>query len=184
MADDNQGEMPQNNDGGAGGETHAPTFETWLQGQSDEIKGLITTHTAGLKSALDSERNQRKDLARALKDATKDLETGTEARKALEGLTAKLEDQEKQLAFYDAATSAGVSNLRLAWIAAREAGAVDKAGNVNMETLKKEYPELFKKAPPPPGNAGAGANGQQLPGQRTAGMDALIRQVAGVRQGE
>ncbi len=180
MADE-QGEMPQNDDGAAG--NNVPTFDSWLQGQPDEIKGLISAHTAGLKSALDSERSQRKDLAKALKDATKDLETGTEARKALEGLTAKLENQEKQLAFYDAATAAGVSNLRLAWIAAREAGAVDKAGNVNMETLKKEYPELFKRTPPlPPGNAGAGANGQR-PGQ-SGGMDSLIRQVAGVRQGD
>lgn len=175
-----QGGMP-NPDGGTpdGGANDAPiTFETWLQAQPDEVRSLISTHEGGLKSALDSERKQRNELAKALKDATKDLEAGTEARKALEGLSSKLEEQERQLAFYDAATAAGVSNLKLAWIAAREAGAIDKAGNVNMDTLKKEYPELFKKTPLPPGNAGAGANGQP-PGQR-GGMDALIRQVAGV----
>ena len=36
------------------------TFDSWFESQPEEIKGLIDSSVAGLKSALDSERNERK----------------------------------------------------------------------------------------------------------------------------
>lgn len=171
-----------NNEPGTGGGGETPsqevTFTDWLEQQPEDVRGLIGSHTSGLKSALDSERSQRKELAKALKDVTKELDEGTQARESLEALTGKMEQYEQQIGAYDALSAAGVTNLRLAWIAAREAGAIDKKGNVNLETLKAEYPELFKAQRTPPGNAGAGA-GQQPP-QATGGMDALIRKKAGI----
>lgn len=176
---DNQGVTPNPNGEtpeGGGANQASLTFDGWLGSQADEVKTLITSHVAGLKSALDSERKQRNELTKSLKDATKDMEAGTKAREALEGLTSRMEEQEAQLAFYDTATAAGITNLKLAWIAAREADAIDKRGNVNLETLKQAYPELFKKPVPPPGNAGAG-QGNGLPGKKD--MNNFIRAAAG-----
>lgn len=176
--------MADVNDAGvtpAAGETPADdnnlTFDGWIAGQADEVRGLIDGHVAGLKTALSSERQQRKELQAALRDATKELEQGTEARAQLEGLAEKLELYEQQIGAYDALMTAGVTNVRLAWIAAREAGAIDKRGNINLETLKAEYPELFKR-PLPPGNAGAGT---QTPPTGATSVDDMIRQKAGRR---
>ena len=181
MADINQGGTPDNQDGGTPQNNDQPvTFESWLGNQDDAVKGLVDTHVSGLKTALDSERAQRKELAGQLKTLSKDLEKGSQARDALESLTGKMEQFEQQLAAYDALSTAGVTNLKLAYIAAREAEAIRKDGTVNLETLKAQYPELFKKQTPPPGGAGAGTGSQPPP---TKGdMDALIRQVAGVSE--
>jgi len=178
MADDpSAGGMPVTNEPGempnGGGETPL-TFDSWLEGQGDDIKTLIGDHTSGLKSALQSERDQRTELAKALKDATKGLEEGSQA---LDGLSAKLETHEQQIAFYETATAAGVTNLKLAWLAARGTGAIDKRGNVNIQTLKADYPELFKKAPVPPGNGGNGTGANGLPSGED--MNAFIRTAAG-----
>lgn len=184
MADEpSAGGMPATNEPGEtpnSGEMPL-TFDSWLETQDDNIKTLIGDHTSGLKSALQTERQQRTELAKALKDATKDLEEGSKARDALDGLSAKLDAHEQQLAFYETATAAGVTNLKLAWIAAREAGAIDKRGNVNIETLKADYPELFKQKSPPitPGNGGNGAGGSGLPSMKN--MDNFIRAATGRR---
>jgi len=176
MADNsNQGGMPEQ-DGGTPQNDQPVTFEAWLGNQDDAVKGLIDTHVSGLKSALDGERAQRKELANQLKTLSKDLEKGSQARDALESLTGKMEQFEQQLAAYDALSTAGVTNLKLAYIAAREAEAIRKDGTVNLETLKAQYPELFKKASPPPGDAGAGT-GNGAPSSKN--MNDFIRAAAG-----
>lgn len=151
------------------------TFEGWLAAQDETARGLIDGHVAGLKNALQSERGQRSELQKALKEATKELEQGTTARTKLEEVAGKMEAYEQQIAAYDTLQAAGVTNLKLAWIAAREAGAVDGRGNVNVETLKASFPELFKTKPAAPGNAGVGGSSQT--GQRS--MNTFIRKAAG-----
>lgn len=172
MADQPQGEMPQGDGGGM-----PLDFNGWIEQQDETIKSLVTSHIGGLKTALQSERQQRTELAKALKEATKGLEEGSQARDALTQLSTKLEGHEQQLAFYEVATAAGVKNLRLAWLAAKEAGAVDQRGNVNLQSLKTDYPELFGTPQlRPSGNAGNGA-GSGAPGGKS--MDNFIRTVAG-----
>ena len=56
------------------------TFEAWLAGQADEAKSLYEAHTQGLRSALETERQQRKDLAHQLREATKGLQEGSAVR--------------------------------------------------------------------------------------------------------
>lgn len=180
MADtQDQGGMPAGNGGGTPQNQEPLTFEGWIATQDEAVKGLLDTHTNGLKSALQSERESGTKLKSELKKLTKELDEGTEARKQLEGITAKLDERDLQIAAYETLTAAGVTNLKLAWLAARESGAIDARGNINIETLKVEAPELFKKAAPPPGNAGSGQN-NGLPATGPVDMDTLIRQQAGV----
>lgn len=176
-----QGGTPNDNNGGGTPQNQELTFDGWFAGQDDVVKGLLDAHTSGLKNALQAERKQRDDLAKALKDATKELEAGTEARTKLEGITAKLDELEAQNAVYEILTAAGVTNLKLGWMAVQSSGALDKRGNVNLETIKAEFPELFnKKHKLPPGNAGDGLN-NSLPAAQ-AGMNAFIRTASGRQQ--
>lgn len=157
-----------------------PTFDAWLEGQDETVRGLIDGHVAGLRSALDSERSQRKELAKALKDASKDLEEGSKAREALESLSGRLEAHEQQVAAYEVLSQAGVADLRLAYIAAREAGFVRKDGTVNVEQLREQHPALFKARTMPQGNAGSGAGANGVP--PTKDMNAFIRLASGRNQ--
>ncbi len=175
MADtQDQGGMPEN---GGGMPQQELTFEGWMATQDDAVKGLLTSHTSGLKKALDQERDERARLQKELKSITGELEKGTEARNKLEGITAKLDEYEAQLAVYETLTAAGVTNLKLGWMAAQSSGAIDKRGNVNVETLKAEYPELFPKKQTPPGNAGSGQNNGLPAGGK--GMNEFIRTASG-----
>jgi hypothetical protein len=167
---------PNGNETTPGGQDQQVTFEGWLGEQPEEVRGLIDGHIAGLKSALQDEREQRKALAKQLREATKKLEEGSEAREALEGLTANLEDASRRAEFYETVGNAGVTNLKLAWIVAREANLIDGQGNVNLSALKEQFPELFKPSTPPKGNAGSGVGQEGTP---TKGMNSFIRRAAG-----
>ena len=73
-----------------GGQQTPASFETWLAGQPEDVKRLASEHTTGLKSALASEREQRKQLATQLRDATGKLEKGSDAARTLEEISGKL----------------------------------------------------------------------------------------------
>jgi hypothetical protein len=149
------------------------TFEVWLEKQPDVLKGLYETHTKGLTTALETERKDRKDLEKQLRDLAKKAGEGTEAQRALTEQADKLSSMSQQTEFFDKAHTAGVKNLKLAFLAAKEASLVDDKGGCDFAKLKAAYPELF--AATPPGNAG---NGQQG-GQQQFSMNDLIRQKAG-----
>lgn len=179
--------MPEDQQGQQQGETpqqqkqeqeQAPAnFEKWLAEQPEPIRKLYQEHTQGLRGALDSEREQRKGLERQLRDAASKLEQGSDARKTLDEVTAKLEEQTKRADFYAAAKDAGVNNLKLAWTAAKQDNLYKRNGDVDLTALKEAYPELFhtEERKPPPGNAGAGT--QKQPSGST--MNDLIRRAAG-----
>lgn len=151
------------------------SFDDWLKGQDEGMRKLADEHVKGLKSALETERSQRKDFERQLREAASKLEKDSTERKNLEELAGRLQGLERQTAFFDAAHGAGVTNLRLAWLAAQEAELVDDRGRADFGKLKERFPELFRTAAPPPGNAGAGT--QQPPSRQT--MNDLIRRAAG-----
>jgi len=65
---DSTSNTPQT-DGGGTGETQTPEdFEKWLAAQPDLVRASYQQHVSGLKSALDSERTQRKAIEKAEKD--------------------------------------------------------------------------------------------------------------------
>lgn len=167
---------PQQAGGTPGQQQQAPDFDTWLAGQGEETKQLLDGHVSGLKTALVSERDARKALEAQVREAAKKLEQGSEARTQLDQLATQLAGSTAQATFYDAAHGAGVANLKLAFLAARDAGLVDDKGSCDFAKLQTQFPELFaRKQAPPPANAGNGT--QQTP--PAGGMNSFIRRAAG-----
>ncbi len=172
--------MPENTDGengtdgGQGGETL--TWESVLGSLTEEQQALHTAHTQGLRSALASERDQRKDLAGQLRKATEGLEEGSALRTQLETATAALETATRKADFMTAAAGQGVRDASLAWLAALELDAFDKKGAPDFGARREAHPALFGKAAAPAGNAGAGTGGETGTG---GGLNAFIRKGAG-----
>ncbi len=164
VAQGNQPIVPTN--ASTGNQAVAPTqgvnFEAWLKEPANaEIAKAYETHTQGLRSALNTERTARGDLEKQLRDLAKKAEAGSDAETKLTELANALADKSRQMQFFDAAHEAGVTNLKLAWLAARDAGLVSDKGEVDFDKLKAGYPELFGRAvTAPPVNGGAG-NAQQ-----------------------
>lgn len=162
--------------GGSGGKD-AENWDGFLEGQPENVQKLYKEHTDGLRSALQSERDQRKGLAKEVAETAKKLKEGSEERKALEDQAAKLEEAEQRAGFFEEAAKPeiGCSNPRLAFLGAQEIGAFDQRGNANWEVIKKQFPELFKKTTPK-SNAG---DGTDKPPSGESGMNAFIRKAAG-----
>ncbi len=149
------------------------TFDAWLGSQPEDVRGLIDSHVSGLKNALGDERNQRKDLARKLKETSASMEAGSAARASLETMTAKLDEATQRADFFAAAAVAGVKNPQLAYLAAKTDNLLD-----DLAGLKTAYPELFTSNRPPAGNAGSGAGQDGAPSKS---MNNFIRAAAGRR---
>jgi hypothetical protein len=177
------GGMPgQNGQGAAGGGTPSegsqpPTFDTWLAGQDETVKGLLAQHTQGLKSALDAERTQRGDLAKQVRDLAAKAEEGSELKKSLTEALAKIDQSDRRIAFVEEAITPAVScrNIKAAWALALAEGLFDKRGNPDWAALKAAAPELFG-VPTTPGHAGVGTGAPQ---QTAPGMNDFIRRAAG-----
>jgi hypothetical protein len=147
-------------------------FDTWLAGQPEQIRSLITGRFTTLEGTLDSERTQRKDLAKQLKDLSGKLDANSEAGKQAAKLSADLEAASARADFYEA-LGPGCTNPKLAWL------AYQADGLKSIDQLRTAYPQLFAAAKPAPSNAGNGT-GQQ-PGTE-ASMNDWIRQAAGVKK--
>lgn len=161
----------------ASGSSETPTFESWLGSQDETIRGLIDGHVKGLKSALESERSQRGDLARQLRDVTAKAEKGSDLEKALTEVSTQLEAAERRAAFYEDAgrPEIGCSNPKAAFALAQAEDLFDKRGRIDWEALKASAPELFRPRVPQ-GNAGVGTGGPP-PAQKS--MNDFIRRAAG-----
>ena len=152
-------------------------YKTWHDSLSDEAKELVAESDKGLKSALDTERDARKTAEKDLRAVAKDLEDGSAAqKKVLEMADAEAEGNIKA-DFYEDAHKAGVTNLKLAYHVAKEDDLFDKRGNVNLDKLKEEYPELFGVGKKIKGNIGEGTGSTPTGGK--AGMSEYIRAAAG-----
>lgn len=168
----------------AGGKTQpeapkqTPTdYESWFGTLDEPSKALLTGHTAGLKKALDSERESQKKLRESLKAAKAAAEKGTELEASLTKLETDLEVATKRAQFYESAPS-GLTNARLAWIMASTDDLFTKKGDPDWEEIRKRAPELFvsKKATPSI-NAGSGQSGSSP--ATGPSMNAFIRAAAG-----
>lgn len=158
-------------------QTAPPDFETWLQAQDETVKGLLDGHTKGLKSALDAERDARKGFEKQVRELAKAADAGSAAQKQLTEMADAMTARDVQMQFYDEAHSQGVSNLKLAYLAATDAGLIDQRGRVNWEQMKKSFPQLFgMTGTHPAGNAGSGTTNPPSSGKD---MNAFIRAGAG-----
>ena len=167
---------PQTQQPQANGET-PKTYDDWVKTQSEDVQELITENTAGLKSALTSERESRKKFETQVRDLATKAEKGSEAQAELVKVADQAAEADRKADFFEAAHAAGVSNIRLAYIAATKDEMFDKRGNANFEKMREQYPELFGGTPAAPaGNAGTGT--QKPPGSASTMNDA-IRAMAG-----
>lgn len=178
---------PANN--GEGGSTQAPaapdSWDAWLATQPDEqrttISSLYEKQTAGLKSALDNERQQRKDFEKQARELAKTAEKGSDAEKQLTQFADQLTAAERRADFYEAAAKPeiGLVGVKAAWVLmnAEADRYFDRKGNPNFDLLKQEHPYLFGLAKTTPkGNQGNGTNGQTPAGQS---INDMIRNAAG-----
>jgi hypothetical protein len=172
-----QGQTPGQPQGDTGQQSTALTYDSWLGSQPEDVKTLVEHNIQGLKSALQSERQQRQQLADQLRDAAKGV-TG-EAKTALDKLSSDLEAAQLRADFFEDAAKpdVGCTNPRLAFIAAEQAGLINKKGQVNWPEMRAQYPELFRQASPAGrGSADGGAGGKR---PTAASMNDYIRKAAG-----
>jgi len=157
----------------------AKTWEAVLAGLPAEAKELYQQHTAGLSTALDKERDARKDQEKALRDLAKKAEAGSDAQRQLTEIADKLVAETKRADFFQEAArpEIGCRNTELAFKVALIDDAFDKRGNVNWAVLKDNYPELFGEYKKPGADAGSGRDGN------IAGLsvDDQIRKAAGYK---
>ena len=145
------------------------SWESWIAKQEERVRKLYEAHVAGLKSALEAQKAQRKRVAEQLQETVNQLET----------LRKQYQEEASRLAFYEQASAEGVRHPKLAWYAAQELGAFDEQGTCDFAKLRSHYPELFRRATPV---ADAGAGAEQ--GARAArSMNEVIRAATGRRVG-
>ncbi len=145
----------------------------------EEAQKLIATRESGLKTALNTERDSRRDVEKELKDVAGELEKDSDAQKKVLKLADEVAAGTEKSDFYEDAHDEGVSNLSLAYIVAKKEDLINKRGKTNWKTLKEKYPELFGKKKIPDGGAGEGTGGKR-PSTKTD-MNARIRAKAGRR---
>ncbi len=156
------------------GETPATpaTWDEYIAGQPEAIRGLAEANTTGLKSALTAEREQRKGMAKELREATAKLDAGSDVAKQLGEMSSKYDLAAKRASFYEeaGAQDIGCANPKLAFLVASAEDLFTRTGEPDWKAIKEAAPELFQKATT--ANAGAGT-GQQAPA--SIGMNEFIR---------
>lgn len=181
----NQEEGAQQGAGAAADETSAQqgeaekqqTFEGWYKALPADVQGLVDDHVDGLRSALNTERGERKSLEKRLKEIQKQADEGGDVKTQLQQLSDEMSAATARATFFEAAHAADVKNLRLAWLAANDAGLVDKkTGTVDFTELRKVAPELFVTKALPPAHAGSGA---RQSGVAKPGMNDFLRAATG-----
>ncbi len=152
------------------------TFETWYGKLDAQQRGLFDEHVSGLKTALATERQNRADLSKQIKDLAAKAEKGSELEKQLTDASQRLEVAERRAAFAEEASRPDVacSNVKAAYALAVAEQLFDRHGRPDWNALKITAPELFRK--PTVGSADGGAGTNQGP---KLDMNTLIRRAAG-----
>lgn len=153
-------------------------FDTWLGEQPEHVRKGYEGKTQGLHSALESERQQRKDFARQLRDLEKTATEGSDAKKALGEMSARAELAEQRAAFFEEAgkPEIGCSNPKAAFLVASADNLFKRSGEPDWAAIKAAAPELFAGRKPAPGHAG---NGSGAPPPQRVDMNTMIRAAAG-----
>jgi predicted nuclease with TOPRIM domain len=156
-------------------ETKQPeTFDAWIEKQDDKVKELYQTHTSGLKSALEKERDEKKLLSGQLKELLPKAEKGSDLEKQLSETLIKMDAAEKRASFVEQAIKPeiGCVNVKAAYALALADDLFDKNGRPDWSEIKKTAPELFRKA----GSTDGGAGGETPPAND---INSAIRRATG-----
>ena len=127
------------------------TFESWFENQPEDVKTLITEHERGLKSALESERGNTKALSKQISDLQGAAEEGSELKKQLGALQAKLTESERHANFIDSASSAGCTNAKAAYkLAKADEDLWRRDGSPDWDAIKENDSSLRRIPKPQP----------------------------------
>lgn len=163
------------------------TWDAFFNELDDVRKDLIASHTRGLKSALDAERERAKRFERELKKLSGQAAEGSDLRASLDKLQADLAAANLRASFYASAIPNEVEAdaIELAFLAAERGGFIGRDGDIDWKGLKAAHPRLFRQAPATPtvrANAGAGVGQRQEQAESTdAKMNRALRQAFGRR---
>jgi len=157
------------------------TFESWITSQPEEIKALVNGRFTALENTVAATRTERDTLKTQVKNLAKTQAEGSEARKALDEISVKLEQSDRRADFLEAAIDPVVQcrNPRAAWVIAQAKNAFDASGKPDWAVIKAEAPELFGVAI---GNANPGAGTGEKPKAQKQSMNSFIRAAAGRTQ--
>lgn len=148
MAEEQPGNGGQNEQGGEdGGTPEAPvSFDAWLAAQPETVRTLADAHVSGLKSALAGEREQRKTLARELKETLAKAEKGSALEAALTEMSGRVDAAEKRAVFFEMATQPGIgcTNARAAFLVASAEGLFKRDGSPDWAALQQVAPEEWR----------------------------------------
>lgn len=184
MPENQQGGTPQQPpaDGGTPASEPVVVWDTWIQGQSDEVKTAYATHTQGLRNTVQATRQERDALSQQLSQLQSALGKNSpdEAKRLIEQMTHDLDAANRRTAFVEEAVrpETGCTNPKAAYALAQAENLFDRRGNPDWAAIKAAAPELFggrQGSQIPPGHAGAGTG---IPPQDTS-MNAFIRRAAG-----
>lgn len=152
-------------------------FETWLEGQDASVKELYNHHSEALLNTVRATRKERDDMSKQIKELAKQTAEGSDARKALDEMSVKLEVTERRAAFLEEAMKPEIQcrNPKAAWLLAQAENLFDRKGNPDWNGIKAEAPELFGV---PTARAEAGT-GTATPPPASKNMNDFIRTAAG-----
>jgi Arc/MetJ-type ribon-helix-helix transcriptional regulator len=153
------------------------SFEEFLEAQPEAVKALYTNHSEALLNTVRATRSERDDMAKKIKELTKGMAEGSEAKTQLEAMSAQLEKTQKRAAFLEDAMKPEIQcrNAKAAWLLAEAGDLFDRKGMPNWTAIRQEAPELFGVAS---ANANAG-NGTGQPPAPQKNMNDFIRRASG-----
>jgi hypothetical protein len=157
------------------------TYEDLIAGLDETQRQIVDGHIAGLRTALQAERAAVKRLEAKTKEAQAQAEAQAKATQA------DAEAATRRAAFYETALAQGVrrTSVRLAYVAAQDAGHVHEDGTVDWDALRDQFGDLFdgRTGPVSPArstSAAAGA-GTRTDTPATPSINQIIRAAAGRR---
>lgn len=157
------------------------SFEEYIETVDEPVKELYSTHVAGLKKALESERDNRRKLSEQLKELMPKAEKGSELEKQLAETAKRLSeleqsskeaDRKAQFITQAIKPENGCINVEAAYATAVFNNLFNEDGSPRWNEIKKYAPQLFRSE-----TGSATAAGKV--GEPVKDINAAIRKAAG-----
>ena len=151
---------------GEGANAVPATFDEWYKGLPQGAKTLLDNHVAGLKNALQSQKDDNKALRDKLQTAVTEGKADAETR--LAAVQTELNETKQRNTFLEGAGKLGLKNPKLAYIAAKDSGLLHEDGSIKEDKFREQFPELIGDSGGAGGNkkpatgAGAGTGGKPV----------------------
>lgn len=163
--------------------TEAPDGDTWYDSLDDTSKTALSAYvgneTAKLKTTLDKEREERKALAKQIKELSSKPVDDTAWKAKIEEINTQLGEASLKASFYESAADMPqlpAKRYAAAYKIAKLDGLISDDGEVDWKALQEQHDYLFSAVSTftatKPGSAGSGLGQKPQP---TRGMNDLIR---------